>query len=201
MKPSYYENIRHDVLSLIPNSRYKKILEIGGGEFPTLKSLVNQFDAEAWGVDLYDSSAEGIKFIRGSIEDLATQNELPDSYFDLIIANDVLEHLLDTESAFKVIYSKLSHGGLFVCSVPNIRQIRTIYHLVVKGKFPREDAGLFDRTHYRWFCRSDVICFGEGANFKLLNYGSSGRLVPGFLQKTTLSEFLALQNLFVFIKQ
>jgi 2-polyprenyl-3-methyl-5-hydroxy-6-metoxy-1,4-benzoquinol methylase len=201
MNHAYYKNVRHDVLALIPNRQFNRVLEIGGGEFPTLKSFSNSKLTELWGVDLYDSNVNEIKFIKGSIEEQSTQNQIPDEYFDLIMANDVLEHLLDTQSALKVVYNKLQKGGLFVCSVPNIRQIRAFYHIMVKGRFPRNDAGLFDKTHIRWFCRDDVLLFAKQENFKLLDFGSSGRMVPSWMQKSRFAELLALQNLFVFIKE
>lgn len=174
---------------------------MGGGEFPTLKTFSNGAPTELWGVDLYDFNVNGIKFVKGSIEEQSIQDKIPDEYFDLIIANDVLEHLLDTQSALKVVYSKLQKGGLFICSVPNIRQIRSFYHIIIRGKFPRDEAGLFDKTHIRWFCRNDVLFFARQEKFKLLDFGSSGRMVPSWMQKTRLAEFLALQNLFVFIKE
>lgn len=196
MRPPYYQNIRNDVLELLPERSFQSILEIGGGEFPTLQFLVEQHQAVGWGVDIYESSVQGIKFIQGSIEEKNTQDQIPDDHFDLIVANDVLEHLLDTQNALDVIT-----GGLVALSVPNIRQVRATYHILIKGTFPREDAGLFDRTHLRWFCRKDIIKFAEKSGLELLDFGSSGRLVPSWMQRGTLSEFLALQNLFIFIKK
>lgn len=201
MRPPYYQNIRNDVLELLPERSFQSILEIGGGEFPTLQFLLEKYQAVGWGVDIYESSVQGITFIRGSIEEKNTQDEIPDDYFDLIVANDVLEHLLDTQNALNVIYSKLRSGGLVALSVPNIRQVRAMYHILIKGTFPREDAGLFDRTHLRWFCRKDIMGFAEKAGFEVLDFGSSGRLVPSWLQRSALSEILALQNLFIFIKK
>ena len=201
MRPPYYQNIRNDVLELLPERSFQSILEIGGGEFPTLQFLVEQHQAVGWGVDIYESSVQGIKFIQGSIEEKNTQDQIPDDHFDLIVANDVLEHLLDTQNALDVIYSKLKNGGLVALSVPNIRQVRATYHILIKGTFPREDSGLFDRTHLRWFCRKDIMKFAEKAGLELLDFGSSGRLVPSWLQRSVLSELLALQNLFIFIKK
>jgi SAM-dependent methyltransferase len=197
----YYQNIRNDVLELLPKQPFQSILEIGGGEFPTLQFLVKKYQATGWGVDIYESSVQGIKFIRGSIEEKNTQDEIPNDHFDLILANDVLEHLLDTQNALNLIYSKLKADGLVALSVPNIRQVRATYHILIKGTFPREDAGLFDRTHLRWFCRKDIVKFAEKAGFHLVDFGSSGRLVPSWLQRSALSELLALQNLFIFIKK
>lgn len=192
--------MRQDVLDLVPRRSYQSILEIGGGEFPTLRSLGQQFGAELWGTDLYLPKADGFKFIHGSIESKLTQDQIPDAYFDLILANDVLEHVVDTESFMTTVFNKLKVGGVFVCSVPNARQIRLLYHVVVNGTFPRAESGLFDKTHLRWFCKKDVIQFAQGAGFRLERLGASGKFVPPVLQGLALAEFLALQNLFVFNK-
>lgn len=201
MQYPYYENMRQDVLDLIPEDDYARILEIGGGEFPTLMALGETYKAELWGADLYLPQVIGFKFVHGSIESQEVRSQIPDTYFDLLVANDVLEHLVDTELFMSTVFQKLRTGGRFVCSVPNARQIRLIYHLLLRGRFPKTDSGLFDKTHLRWFCRKDVIAFAEQAGFNLEAFGASGKLVPAFMQRTLLAEFLALQNLFVFVKR
>lgn len=201
MRYKYYENMRQDALGLVPNRPYQRILEVGGGEFPTLRSLGQQYGAELWGTDLYRPIAQGFKFVHGSIESDETKSQIPDAYFDLVVANDVLEHLADTESFMVMAFQKLKVDGVFVCSVPNARQVRLLFNLLVNGSFPRSESGLFDKTHLRWFCRKDVIAFAEQTGFKLEAFGASGKLVPPFMQRTLLAEFLALQNLFVFVKR
>lgn len=198
---SYFNNVRADVLTIIPNLIYKSILEIGGGEFSTLKALGAKYPSELWGVDLYVPQAQGIHFVHGSVELDETRRKIPNDYFDLILANDVLEHLVDTELFLNMVFQKLRAGGYFVCSVPNARQVRFIFHLFFLGNFPRTNSGFFDRTHVRWFCRKDVIGFAQNAGLDLVDYGASGKLVPRWLQRSVLAEFLALQNLFVFCKR
>jgi 2-polyprenyl-3-methyl-5-hydroxy-6-metoxy-1,4-benzoquinol methylase len=197
---NYYNNIREDVLKIIPAKNYQRLLEIGGGEFETLTKLADQYNAEAWGVDVYPCANKKINFVSGSIEDDATIEKIKDDSFDLIMANDVLEHLNDTEKFFATANKKLVNSGLLVLSVPNIRQIRSLYHIYINGTFPRFDSGLFDRTHLRWFCKKDVLDFSSRHSFKMIDFKSTGRLVPNLLSKTLAGEFLGLQNLFVFEK-
>lgn len=155
----------------------------------------------AGGADLYPPPASGFKFVHGSIELQEVRSNIPDAYFDLVVANDVLEHLVDTEFFMSTVFQKLRMGGRFLCSVPNGRQIRLFYHLFLRGQFPRTDSGLFDKTHLRWLCRKDVIAFAEQAGFRLEPFGAGGKLVPAFMQRTVLTEFLGLQNLFLFAKR
>jgi SAM-dependent methyltransferase len=199
MKINYYGNPRLDVLKMLPEKNFKRIIEIGGGDFSTLKFLTCSGNSELWGVDLYDAKTRNIKFIQGSIEDKNTRDFIPDNYFDLLMANDVIEHLKDTEVFFRMASEKLADGGILLMSVPNVRQIRALYHIYIRGNFPREDAGLFDRTHLRWFCKKDVFVFADH-NFRIIDCKSVGRLVPEFLSRTLIGEFLGLQNIFVFEK-
>lgn len=201
MQYPYYENMRQDVLRIVPKASYERILEIGGGEFPTLRALGGNGNPELWGVDVYLPQKQDFRFVHGSIESEKISQQIPNGYFDLILANDVLEHLVNTESFIATVFQKLRVGGYFVCSVPNARQIRLMLHLFLRGRFPRTDSGLFDRTHLRWFCRKDVIGFALAAGFDLEDFGSNGKLVPNWLQRSLLSELLALQNLFVFCKR
>jgi hypothetical protein len=43
-----------------------------------------------------------------------------------------------------------------VVSVPNVAYYRTLREVWLRGRWPLEDAGPFDRTHLRWFTRSDA---------------------------------------------
>jgi 2-polyprenyl-3-methyl-5-hydroxy-6-metoxy-1,4-benzoquinol methylase len=201
MNKKYYRNVRHDVLELIPQVPYQRILEIGGGEFPTLFELNKSQNAELWGVDIFPCKKKNLKFIKGSIESHAVKSQLPNNYFDLIIANDVVEHLVDTDAFIHLVRQKLKPGGLFITSIPNIRQIRTFFYIFLKGTFPRHDAGLFDKTHLRWFCKSDVIAIANKNNLEIADIKSVGRMVPRFIEKTSLVNFLALQHIFLFKKK
>jgi 2-polyprenyl-3-methyl-5-hydroxy-6-metoxy-1,4-benzoquinol methylase len=197
MSLNYYKNIRYDVLEIAPKISHGKVMEIGGGDFPTLIKYNDKKFNELWGVDNYPSKRKGIRFIYGSVEDDKLKKSIPSNYFDLIFANDVLEHLTDPEAFFSFVYQKLNQNGIFVLSVPNIRQLRTFYHVFLRGTFPRNEAGLFDKTHLRWFCKKDILNLALNSRFDILDYKAVGKLVPKFMEKNQLAEFLALQNLFV----
>ena len=200
MKPGYYyDNARTDVITMIPITGADAILEVGGGDFPTLHRLGDELGAKTWGVDVRAPTLPFDGFVLGSVTDPAVVGQLPGS-FDLIIANDVIEHVEDTEAFFRVLHDLLRPGGLLAMSVPNIRQLRTAYQLFVRGTFPRDEAGLFDRTHVRWFCKRDVMRLATDAGLTLKTWQGAGRLVPAALARTSIAEFLALQNLFVFQK-
>lgn len=200
MAPDYFANARHDVLAMIPRRPRTRILEVGGGDFPTLRQAAAESGAEAWGVDVRDTATPLDRFLRGSINDPAIRAQLPDGGFDLIIANDVIEHIEDTEAFLETLHDAVAGDGLIAMSVPNARQVRFAFHVLIRGTFPREDAGLFDRTHLRWFCRKDVERLATMAGLQVVDRRSVGRVVPRFMARSSLAEFGALQNIFLFKK-
>lgn len=200
MTSTYFTNARHDVVAMIPERPFERVLEVGGGDFPTLITVARPKGAEAWGVDVRPTDAPIDRFVQGSITDPDVAAKLPDEGFDLVLANDVIEHVADTDAFLDTLASKLRPGGLLALSVPNARQVRLAYSLLVRGRFPRTDAGLFDRTHLRWFCRRDVEEMVARTGLKQVDHRVKGRLVPRFAQKLPGAELLGLHNIFIFTK-
>jgi trans-aconitate methyltransferase len=197
---SYYNSQRKDSIALIKCKSVSNALEIGGGAFETLSAVKSVYGCKAWGVDLVDTKRDAsINFIKGSFEDSRIQSQLPDGLFDLIIANDVIEHLVDTQKFFEACATKLAPHGTLIMSVPNIRNIRTIYYIFAKGTFPRLPSGLFDRTHLRWFTKSDVLTYSAEL-FDCVESKVAGRLVPRFLENSLFGELLGIHMLFSFRK-
>lgn len=198
---SYYNGQRKDSIALIKSKAISCALEIGGGAFETLSAVRSIYGCKVWGVDLVDTKRDdSINFIQGSFEDSRIQNQLPDNLFDLIIANDVIEHLVDTPKFFEACATKLAPQGTLIMSVPNIRNLRTIYYIFAKGTFPRLPSGLFDRTHLRWFTKSDVLTYSSGL-FNCVESKVAGRLVPRFLENSLFAELLGVHMLFSFQKK
>ena len=90
----YQQRVREDLLDLIPPD-VRSVLDVGCGDGFVLSGLDEKI--EAMGVDL---SAEAIKHVRRPTKQ-ASITELPfaDGSFDLVMANDVLEHLGDADFA------------------------------------------------------------------------------------------------------
>jgi 2-polyprenyl-3-methyl-5-hydroxy-6-metoxy-1,4-benzoquinol methylase len=193
----YYTNARHDVLREVSGLKLQKVLEVGGGEFPTLKLMSARAEIEAWGVDLICPANPPANFIQGSFEDPNISLSLPEEYFDLIMMNDVLEHLWDTAGVLRRSYQLLKKGGTIVVSVPNVRQIRFPFTVLIRGTFPRNTSGMFDHTHRRWFTKKDITQCINSAGFAVKSAKSFGRLVPERARNTIFGELLGLHNIIV----
>jgi|GEM_PF-2398249 len=89
----YQKNVREDITRFIPED-VKTILDVGCGSGYIINSLAEKYDCT--GIDISETALTQVtvkKFI-GSAEDLP----FPDESFDLVMINDVLEHL--PESVF-----------------------------------------------------------------------------------------------------
>ena len=92
----YYKNVRPEMLGFIPKSA-KTILEIGCGSGNFSAQLVKD-GVETWGVEPFEESAKEAtekltKVLLGTLDEVL--QDLPDNYFDAIVMNDVIEHLLE----------------------------------------------------------------------------------------------------------
>jgi 2-polyprenyl-3-methyl-5-hydroxy-6-metoxy-1,4-benzoquinol methylase len=95
------------------------------------------------------AAKQGYKVMVGTYDEVS--NRLPEAYFDLVIANDVIEHMPDHDSFLKSVTSVMQPGGRLMGSVPNMRYYPVLLGLVVRGRWDYTDMGVLDRTHLRWF--------------------------------------------------
>jgi SAM-dependent methyltransferase len=70
--------------------------------------------------------------------------------YDQIVLGDVLEHTAEPDIVLRQLRPLLGPGGSFVISLPNVLTLRARAKLM-RGVWHYEDAGIFDRTHLRFF--------------------------------------------------
>jgi len=195
---NYFSGIRNDIIELIQCNNCN-ILEIGCGEGNTLVELKKQGKAKfIVGIDIVDlnQSSKLDKFILADIEN--DNIELPEEYFDIIICADVLEHLKDPWSVLRKIRKFLKPNGILLASIPNVREIKTLISIVIKGDFKYVDAGILDKTHLRFFCKKNIIELFESTGYKIEKITfklSPKRKVLLKLSLGLLEEFLVVQYL------
>ena len=154
-QPQYYQFTRSDVSEFLP-THYEKVLDIGCGEGHFKRNLNES--CEVWGVE--PSNAANVaskslhKVLNGYYEDV--YDELPDNYFDLVVCNDVIEHMSDHDKFLKSIQKKITANGCLVGSRPNVRYIYNLYELMVNKEWFYEDSGVLDRTHLRFFTENSL---------------------------------------------
>ncbi|MEX1139899.1 MAG: class I SAM-dependent methyltransferase [Bacteroidota bacterium] len=153
----YYHGERSELAPLLPSS-YKTVLEVGCGEGKFSRNL--RAGSQIWGCEPNKLAAKEAKkrltkvFV-AKYESIA--NKLPNQYFDLVICNDVIEHMPDHDWFFDSIIKKMKPSGVLVGSIPNMRHLRSLYHLVVKKDWQYQNSLTLDRTHLRWFTRKSLL--------------------------------------------
>ena len=136
---------------------YNRVLEIGcasGGFSDQLPKA-----REIWGVEPFDAAARtaATKLTRvliGTYEQVS--DNLPDNHFDLVICNDVIEHMSDHDAFLHAIRRKVAPNAYLIGSIPNIRHITALAKLLVLRDWPYADSGILDRTHLRFFTRKSL---------------------------------------------
>jgi 2-polyprenyl-3-methyl-5-hydroxy-6-metoxy-1,4-benzoquinol methylase len=164
---SYYQYGRPEVGKFLP-SRYSKVLDIGCGEGCFATNLTRS--CEYWGIEPVRSVAEIAsqrlhKVLTGTYQEV--YGELPDSYFDLIICNDVIEHMPDHDAFFRSIKQKMQENAYIVGSIPNVRHIENLYELLVKKDWMYKDEGILDRAHLRFFTEKSLKRTISQNNFEI----------------------------------
>ena len=165
---SYFANTRFDIIDLVPYNKNNKVLEIGCGKGATLLELKRSGKAKyIVGVDIVDLYQEKFldKFICCNIENEIYKLPFSENFFDVIICADVLEHLIDPWKVVKGLKKYLKSNGCFIASIPNIRELKTMITIFLKGDFRYEKEGILDKTHLRFFCKKNMIELFQNAGF------------------------------------
>ncbi|QNL21856.1 class I SAM-dependent methyltransferase [Hyphobacterium sp. CCMP332] len=212
---SYFSNVRIDLISLLNKRSFDNLLEIGaGGGASLIYVLENSLAKKVNGIDItkldnaFQNDPRIENFWIGNIE-----NEdfgIAEKSFDCIICADVLEHLVDPWTAMQKIERWLKPDGLFLLSIPNIREISSLSKIFFKGRFEyRPEGGIMDKTHLRFFCRKDVIDLVAGSDLKIISvmsnfqtvHDKSWRTIFNKLTFRLFEEFLTVQHFVIAIKK
>lgn len=154
---TYYANARTEMLQFIPKDA-KKVLEVGCGE-GKFSSILTEQGRETWVIEPDQQSAEiasksVYKVLQGSIDEKLS--EVPDHFFDVIVMNDVIEHLTEPWDDIKKLKNKLKDTGVFVSSIPNVRYAKNLFHVLFKRDWKYTDDRILDITHYRFFTKKSI---------------------------------------------
>jgi len=100
-----------------------KILDVGCGS-GTIMEMLKQF-GELSGMDISIESVKYVKSLGFKAVKADAQKKLPfkNSFFDVVLMLDILEHLKDDEEAIREIYRILKPKGYFILTVPALEFI------------------------------------------------------------------------------
>jgi 2-polyprenyl-3-methyl-5-hydroxy-6-metoxy-1,4-benzoquinol methylase len=205
-----YETARPDIQAHVPAAA-RSILDLGCSTGALGAALKARQGATVVGVELgedyaRDAEARLDRVIVADVEAFATGPAPPEAPFDCLIAADVLEHLRDPWGALRGATAMLAPGAAAVVSLPNVVFWPGLLRVLRTRRWPREDEGLFDRTHLRWFGEADAIDLLEQAGLRQVtvhpNYWVEGAALRRrqWLARTPLRPYLAPQHVLTAVK-
>ena len=141
----------------------RRVLDVGcfcGGTGQWLKSRFPS--VEVTGIEFLSAAAERARsiydrVIEKSVENLDfDENGLHPASMDVIVAADVLEHLMNPWQTLQRLRPLLAPGGALYVSLPNIRNLSILMGLA-RGEWRYQGHGILDITHLRFFTRAQAI--------------------------------------------
>lgn len=147
----YFAHGRPEVAELLPQV-YHRVLEIGCGEGLFRRNL--SYICHYTGVEPSPVAAAIARLaldtvLTGTFEQVA--KDLPLKTFDLVICNDVIEHMIDHDAFLREIQQYMAPGARLVGSVPNVRYFFHLWELLINKEWAYKNHGILDRTHLRFF--------------------------------------------------
>lgn len=152
---------RHVIDLVAPGSR---VLDVGCADGYLAAELVARRGCSVVGIEpdhraAAAARARGIEVLELDVEAVP----LAAARFDVVVFADVLEHLRDPVAVLR----QARAAGRAVVSLPNIAHW-TGRRALLRGRFPQEDHGLFDRTHLRFYTRATAHELARAAGFRVV---------------------------------
>lgn len=154
------------VLGLV--GRNKKVLELGAGPGSMTRHLASGLGCDVVAIERDKSALASLGKIARSIHELDLND--PDwdieiakleGQFDVVIAADVLEHVLDPHIVLGRMNNLLNDTGVIVLSLPHVGH-SAVTACLVDEDFDYRDWGLLDRTHIRFFGLKNIQALHAG---------------------------------------
>ena len=108
------------------------------------------------------------RVIIGDIEKISLATLFGEQRFDVILAGDFLEHLVDPLTMLRQLKGYLSEAGYVVASIPNIAH-GSVRLSLLSGKFQYRNIGILDETHLRFFTYDSIIKLFAEAEFAIVD--------------------------------
>jgi len=130
---------RKAILNQVDENKSAKVLDVGCGAGELTKEIGKKAGThELYGIEIAEEYAQlaeknGIKVYRA---DLNKEFPIESETFDIVCANQVIEHLHETDLFIKKIHRILQWGGVAIISTPNLAAVYNIIFLILGFQLP-----------------------------------------------------------------
>ncbi len=169
---------RHHIKRFLASAgEFRTVLDIGAGQGDDLllAKSINP-NAEIHAVEVYPEYAVRLREKGMAVHSLNIEHDplpFPDRSVDIVIANQILEHVKELFWIFHELARVLPVGGKMLLGIPNLASLHNRI-LLAFGKQPSPLKN--NSAHIRGYTKSDLVrflgtCFPGG--FKLVKFGGS----------------------------
>jgi SAM-dependent methyltransferase len=135
------------------SANIKTVLEIGCLAGATGLEIKNLYKCELYGTesdsDLSSIASQFYKRVNTiSIDEVP--HSYPEEFFDLIIIDNIVNHLVDPWNYVKKISKLLKPSGSIICRVPNVSHGEVLFQLL-QGQWNYIHAGILKKENIRFF--------------------------------------------------
>ena len=165
--------------AFIPKKGSIKILDFGCGKGEVIGAMkkINP-DAKYFGADVSIAALDyaAKKYSDVNLSKIEDGGPLPfeNSQFDFIFSSEVIEHIYDTENAFRELSRVLKSDGEILLTTPHHGLIKNL--LLVLFGFDNHFNPI--GPHVRFFSKKSLFKLLNNNNFKVIKYGFYGRFYP-----------------------
>jgi 2-polyprenyl-3-methyl-5-hydroxy-6-metoxy-1,4-benzoquinol methylase len=172
-----YTGLRHDLIQYIEGSSLT-ILDVGcatgvNGSYLLDKGIATQVVGIEYDPAMAEVAQEKNTYVFcGDLNLQSFRDKIYDSNrtYDVILMGDILEHLYDPWKLLRELREHLAVDGKIIISIPNIQHIELFIQVYLRGRWPRNERGIFDKTHLRWFTKKDAFSLVQQAGLQVLQY-------------------------------
>lgn len=194
MDKLYLIKVYSFIKEISPLNKIKTTLDIGCADGSFSAKLRRDFGFDVYGVDISDNAIlKAIeKGVKAQMHNLEYQLPYPDSFFDLVFACEVIEHIYDTDFVISEMNRVLKNNGLLIISTPNIVSLSNRIRILF-GKYPNyvtEYRAKDGAGHIRTYSIPVLINQLKEHEFMTLKKSSShiafpmaNKFIPFFLKK------------------
>ncbi len=165
---SYFDLERRELLKFLPDT-IEIMLDVGCGEgkFGALvkrkkNCLVYGIEPDFEAFQVANNNLDHVEngFFETSVKKINLK-------FDLIVFNDVLEHMVDPWNTLKLARGYLKPGGQVQISLPNFLHFYNIVKILKTKDWEYTSQGILDRTHLRFFTKKSIERFLSEAGYNI----------------------------------
>lgn len=119
---AYYHERLKLFEKLVGERKNKNVLDAGCGDGGLAKLIKEQWGSDVWGADISKTGTSFAKKrgIAAKVADLSKLIPFDDSFFDLVIANELIEHLENPDRFLQEVHRILVPGGTLLVATPNL---------------------------------------------------------------------------------